>query len=143
MTKPSNLKQATRKPACPGLPPSKAMPRSLKPCSSPSKTPSSSPCSIPCIIGTLRGGGGGVGDYTCLNGPYQVLITDIKAPYPPPTPLRVPMIVVNLAEALKSSRLRRAQLKGAPVSPDFCDLGFRGFWGFRALGVWGLEGLRV
>ena len=50
------------------------------------------------------------------------------------------MIVVNLTEALKSSRLRRAQLKGAPVSPDFCDLGFRGFWGFRALGVWGFRG---
>ena len=44
------------------------------------------------IIGTLRGvGGRGVGDYTSLNRPYQVLVMGIKAPYPPPpTPLKGP-----------------------------------------------------
>ena len=36
------------------------------------------------VIGTLRGvGGRGVGDYTSLNRPYEVLIMGIKAPYPP------------------------------------------------------------
>ena len=38
------------------------------------------------IIGTLSGvggEGGGVGDYTSLNKPYEVLIMCIKAPYPP------------------------------------------------------------
>ena len=39
------------------------------------------------------GRGRGVGDYTSLNRPDEVLIMGIKAPYPPsPSPLRVPMI---------------------------------------------------
>ena len=51
------------------------------------------------FIGTLRG----VGDYTSLNRPYQVLIICIKAPYPqPPYPPKGPC--------------------------DFLGLGFRSVW---------------
>ena len=39
-----------------------------------------------------------MGNYTSLNRPYSVLIMGIKDPYPPPTPLRVPMSALRERE---------------------------------------------
>ena len=63
------------------------------------------------IIGTLRGGFWGEGDKTSLNRPYEAFVRGIKAPYPPPTPLRVLMsIAVIIGRSLSGHDFPEAAL---------------------------------